>query len=186
MPIAIGPHTQPFLPACLEGRRSCRFCLEPAWAHSHQGARITRRSGAIIDRSSFHFCALHNQRHGCIAIQQNASRGNLVAQPSASRLEPCSAAAGHHRRALGLNFHRLESAANVSSHRTGSRSLHTPQQDRKQFTRYLVCRTSRNGAHHIHVILKRDHICSHVHAETAPTTHQYRRRCRGHRASLCE
>ena len=170
---AVGPQTEPLLPAGGEGRHVGRARPQPPRADGHQGPRITRRAGGVVDRPRLHLRLLEDERHRLLAIEDDPPRGDLIAQAHRPGFEPGGGAPGHDRRPLGLDLHRLQSG------RHRSRLLVPPQNDGEELTGKLIMGAARERADDIDMILERDHVRRHVHAQASPATDEHRRRLLG-------
>ena len=176
VPLPFGPHPQPLLPPGLRRRRLLRPHAEPARAHGHQRTRVARRSGAVVDLAGLHLGAFRHERHRLLAVEQDPPGRDLVAEPCRPHLQFRTGRAGHDRRALRLNLHRLEPTTDGGRRGHGSTvgRLGLPgEHDRQQVARELFGGPVGSGPDHVDVFLEGDHVGRHVHAQRAAAADEH-------------
>ena len=176
--VAIRSHPQPLLPPRLRRRRLLRTHADPAGPDSHEGPRIAGFAGHVVDLPGLHLRPLRDERHWLLAIEQDSPRGDLVAESGGAGLELRAGRAGHHGRALGLDFYRLETTAGRRGGAVRGRFRLAGQHDREQVARELFGGAVGSGADHIDMILECDHVGRDVHAQRAAARDEHRRRGR--------
>ena len=181
----VGAEAEPLLPPGGERGRVGRPRPQPPRADGHERSRVARRAGGVVDRPGLHLRLLEDERHRLLAIEDDPPRGDLVAEAHRPRFKAGPRAPGHDGRPLGLDLDRLQ----PGGHRP--RFLVTTEDDCKEIAGQLIVGAARERADDVDMILERDHIRRHVHAQAPPAADKHwrrllgalgRRGCRGHRA----